>query len=300
MNISYILLPILTIVTCIFISKENNNPTVDFIKYGEGNQLVILVGGMIGKDNTYLEDMAKELVDSSKCIVIPNFYSTKSKKRTFSEVSVEQFIEDIEELRKKHSAKQISLIGHSFGGTLSLIYSLRYPKSVSSIVLINTGFINSQYYNRSKNSHFHKLIQPKDSAFLLFEEFMQGKISSSILNDKIDSIQIHNLIFNKNASLEIWNNLKEAKVSYGYESRLYFDFVKNPFNLTNSLNVINTKILLINGNNDTYSEKTSNLLLGQLNNIQKISIKNSGHFPWIENPTEFYQSLIKQNQIKIH
>lgn len=273
--------------------EGKHNELVEFEKYGTGTQAIILVGGLIGKNNDYLKEVAQKLTKFNTSVYVPNFYSTTKKKRTFAEVSINQFINDIENLRKHQKIEKLILIGHSFGGTLSLIYSSKHPKHVSSLLLLNPGFIDSKKYNRGENSAFNKLIEPKDSSFLFFESFMKGEISDIVFHNKIDSIQINNLIYKNSVSDSIWNEVKLSKVSAGYEERVYFDMIRNPFDLTKKLNSIHTNVIIFSGEYDNYSKNNSMQLAKKLENANSVIISNSGHFPWFENPDEFYSKLYK-------
>ena len=286
-------------ILCLFIACMNNfcslkgetNELIEYEKYGTGKQAVILIGGLIGKNNGYLKEIAQKLASVNTSIYVPNFYSTTNRKRTFAEVSIEQFTVDIENLCKNQGIEKTVLIGHSFGGTLSLIYSSKYPNRVASLLLINPGFINSKKYDRGKNSAFNNLIEPKDSAFLHFESYMKGEISDIVFHDKIDSIQINNLIYEDSVCDKIWNEVKLSKISAGYKERIYFDMIRSPFDLTTTLGDINTDLIIFHGEYDNYSQSTSNQLIKELKNTQYLKIQNSGHFPWFENPDEFYPKL---------
>lgn len=49
-------------------------------------------------------------------------------------------VEDCEELRHSLGVKKWSLIGHSFGGYLAVLYALRYPDSIEKVIFEGPTF----------------------------------------------------------------------------------------------------------------------------------------------------------------
>lgn len=47
------------------------------------------------------------------------------------------FVESLEEWRQKMGLEKMTLIGHSLGGYLSVVYALRYPTRVSKLILVS-------------------------------------------------------------------------------------------------------------------------------------------------------------------
>src|SRR3546814_20958654 len=46
---------------------------------------------------------------------------------------------DLEALRRKLKLNRIDLLGHSWGGIVSMAYALRYPQHVRHLVLVGSG-----------------------------------------------------------------------------------------------------------------------------------------------------------------
>jgi proline iminopeptidase len=51
----------------------------------------------------------------------------------------ENLTADADALRQKLGYERWAVLGHSFGGQVALEYALRYPDSVSQLVLLDTG-----------------------------------------------------------------------------------------------------------------------------------------------------------------
>jgi proline iminopeptidase len=53
--------------------------------------------------------------------------------------SINLLVEDVEALRQKLHAEKISIIGHSFGGTIALEYASKYPEHVLKLVVVDAA-----------------------------------------------------------------------------------------------------------------------------------------------------------------
>jgi proline iminopeptidase len=61
----------------------------------------------------------------------------------------EEYVEDLEALRRHTGRERIHLLGHSFGGMVALSYLDRYPDRVASMILVGTGVSDSGVMQRS-------------------------------------------------------------------------------------------------------------------------------------------------------
>nr|WP_281423011.1 alpha/beta fold hydrolase [Sphingomonas colocasiae] len=54
-------------------------------------------------------------------------------------LTVDRMVEDLEALRRELKAERIDLLGHSWGGILSMAYATRYPEHVAHLILVGSG-----------------------------------------------------------------------------------------------------------------------------------------------------------------
>lgn len=103
---------------------------------GQGYPLLLMHGGP-GLDHTSLLPL-QPLADHFTLI----FYDQRCNGRSNGEVTsmtFENLTADAEALRQELGIDQWAVLGHSFGGNVALEYALRYPQSLSRLVLMNTG-----------------------------------------------------------------------------------------------------------------------------------------------------------------
>jgi pimeloyl-ACP methyl ester carboxylesterase len=105
--------------------------------YGQGYPLVLMHGGP-GAD-LYTMMSLKPLADRFTLIFYDHRCNGRSTGADVSTMNWENLTADADALREKLGFKKWAVLGHSFGGNVALEYALRYPHSLSHLLLVNTG-----------------------------------------------------------------------------------------------------------------------------------------------------------------
>jgi proline iminopeptidase len=109
-----------------------------FVKVvGQGYPLLLMHGGP-SLDHTTLLHL-EPLADQFTLIFYDHRCNGHSEGAEVSTMTFENLTADAEALREKLGFDQWAVLGHSFGGNVALEYALRYPQSLSHLVLMNTG-----------------------------------------------------------------------------------------------------------------------------------------------------------------
>lgn len=104
---------------------------------GQGYPLVLMHGGP-GLDYTTLLPL-QPLADQLTLIFYDHRCNGRSEGADVSSMTFENLTADADALRQALGFDQWAVLGHSFGGHVALEYALRYPQSLSHLVLMNTG-----------------------------------------------------------------------------------------------------------------------------------------------------------------
>jgi len=109
-----------------------------FVKVmGQGYPLLLMHGGP-SLDHTTLLPL-EPLADQFTLVFYDHRCNGRSEGAETSSMTLENLTADAEALRQELGFEQWALLGHSFGGNVALEYALRYPQSLSRLVLMNTG-----------------------------------------------------------------------------------------------------------------------------------------------------------------
>ena len=105
---------------------------------GRGAPLVIVHGGP-GASHDYFLPYLLTLARTNRLVFIDQRGSGRSQKLDdASGYTVENMVEDVEDVRVAVELRKISLLGHSFGGVLAQAYALKYQQNLTHLILAST------------------------------------------------------------------------------------------------------------------------------------------------------------------
>ncbi|MEO8400524.1 MAG: alpha/beta fold hydrolase [Gammaproteobacteria bacterium] len=101
--------------------------------------VIFMLHGGPGGDHLRFKQHSLELQDVAQLVFIDHRGCGRSKKTKQSDYTLENNIEDIEELRKHLGLEKICILGTSYGGMVAQGYAIRYPKHVAKLILVATS-----------------------------------------------------------------------------------------------------------------------------------------------------------------
>src|SRR5512137_2366885 len=105
--------------------------------FGHGYPMALMHGGP-GQDYTSLLPF-KALADQFTLVYYDHRCNGHSAGPNVSSMTWENLTADADELRQTLGFDKWAVLGHSFGGNVALEYALRYPESLSHLILMNAG-----------------------------------------------------------------------------------------------------------------------------------------------------------------
>ena len=108
---------------------------VNYIQYGKGKDILLLHGW--GQNIEMMKPLGDNFSDRFRITILdlPGFGKSEEPKTVWS---LEDYVEMIHSLLDSLGIKKVSLIGHSFGGKLSIIYASKYD--VDRVVLLASPY----------------------------------------------------------------------------------------------------------------------------------------------------------------
>ena len=112
------------------------NIDINYVRYGDiNNQTVVLLHGW-GQNIEMMKPVGDSLTDNDVIIIdLPGHGKSEEPKEVWS---LNDFVDMLHELLNSLNVQNPILIGHSFGGKLSLLYASMYP--VKKLVLFGSPF----------------------------------------------------------------------------------------------------------------------------------------------------------------
>lgn len=279
--------------------KEEGYAEIDggklyYQSFGRGPLIIVLHGGP-GLDQTYLLPQMLEFSKNYQLV----FYDQRGSGKSLSldalsgtGINMNQFVKDLDALREHLGHKKFILMGHSFGGLLGIHYAILHQARVSSLILINPSPVTTQGLEAFLKSYNQKLlpIQSEINSIATSKPFLEGD-PQSVENfyRKLLSIYFNNPNLVHNLSLHF--SIKSSLSSFN----IYKIFLKNyfliPHDLRPNLKKIKCPTLVLACSSDVTPLWTTQEISANIPKSKITILKNSGHFPYIEQPESFFNEI---------
>ncbi|MCF6238774.1 MAG: alpha/beta hydrolase [Candidatus Marinimicrobia bacterium] len=302
-RIIFILLTGMLLIKCDSDSKSNTNAKVEGLTFNQmkypyteksfkfrGHNIVYVDSG-IGQPLIFLHGQASDLlnfdpvyplfVKNHRVIALdyPGFGKSDKPGTSFSEEFLVSLLDSLYETTGVESA---TLIGHSYGGYVGMLYGAARPERVKSMVLISPAGIQK----------FNSFISTAMRKAFTVESILKTTTKKALKNYRNTSV-------NWSPAMEIYAMRRVALLTEGGEEyRRYAHAMVQAMELMlntgvgDRIGMQNLPTLLIWGMDDPLIPlKVSNEALQLIPSATLKTINDCGHFPMLEHPQEFQQII---------
>ena len=260
-------------------------PTVDinqtslyYNRIGTGTPCLVMHGGL-GLDHSYLRGL-DVFSDSLDLVYYDHRNNGRSGRPPLENLTHAQMADDAEALRQHLGWGKVAVLGHSYGGFIALEYVLRYPNSVSHLILLDT------------------LPSAPDG-----EETQKNAIARGATPEMLDAIQHFP---QKDEDMQAWLRSYLSLYFYHYKpeyaavlDQIIFTAPKDQqgnllstYNTIPQLHTISCPTLILVGRYDFICPlPRAEVMHEHIPNSRLAVFDDSGHFPWIEEPELFNQTV---------
>jgi proline iminopeptidase len=254
-------------------------------EFGVGQPLIVLAGGP-GLDAVYMKAIWENLSNKYRCIVLDQRGTGKSKLESIdsAKVGLSNYVNDIEALRKYLKLDQLTLMGHSWGGMLSMEYAARHPKQVKKLILLGPGGPTGKFF-RYYGDNLMMRLQDED-----IKEMTQ-----------LDSLKKSGLkgywpgyFYDRKRALDT-KSVTDFERLHEHPEIIEFVFagyISLDDERTKRLKNFKGIVCIIQGRQDPVGESTVYEIKELLPQSQRHFIEKCGHMPWLENPEQVKNFLI--------
>jgi len=261
-----------------------------FVKVmGQGYPLVLMHGGP-GLDHTSLLAL-QPLADQFTLIFYDHRCNGHSEGAEVTSMTMENLTADADALRQTLGFDKWAVIGHSFGGMVALEYALRYPQSLSYLVLMNTG--GDQWW---VNQNAPEILAKRGYSAATVQaarRFYNGQLTpGEFLRTSMKFIGAY---FYRNFLLEMAHEvfsggprpkMRPEPLIFGYSQLL------PGWTVMNRLGEIKVPTLVMAGRYDfLFPPEHQAILADRLPNAELVLIERAGHNPQMERTAEVIQAV---------
>jgi len=261
---------------------------------GKKKPSVIVLHGGPGLGHHYLLPQMAKLGNFFGAIFYDQRGTGKSKNTTndWQANPFQTYVRDIEQLRKKFGMETISLLAHSWGSILASLYALAYPERVDKIVYVNPVPVSSHDYLEFVKHRSQIVDKHKDELTAIRESsaFKQGDPQTV---EKFYRIYFKNYFAKPNLAETLSLTMSsQAAINNFKIYQLFYDYtLNNSFDLYEGLAKINKKSLIVAADKDVIPFHYMEQLHTHIPASKLMLIKNCGHFPYIDQPEIFFETI---------
>jgi len=260
---------------------------------GKGLSVVLLHGGP-GATHHYFHPSLSQVKDFARIIYYDQRGCGLSDYVTGGGYTIDQAVDDLENLRKALNVSRLILLGHSYGGLLAQCYTIKYPENVAGLVLVGShpGFLHLSFLGFIK----------RQNEYLTEEERKRIKeIHALYIANKLTVEQtLYNAFLNGDWKRQHFYKPSKERLSqialYEWKHDTDFNDVMSQdsrkINLKGAFENCPIPTILIEGKWDLSASLDKPAIL-QKNHprSQLFMFKNSGHSPFADEPERFFQVL---------
>lgn len=266
--------------------------------YGGGPDTAVVLAGGPGLPMSYLDRDLAPLAHGRTVI----FYDARN--AGFSQIvmdpallAMERHVADLEAVRQHFGIGRLKLIGHSWGAMVAGFYAAAHPQNVDRMVLVTPGPLQAQH-----DVQFEAERQSRTSPQVLQQ---QGELIGLLLSgqapdplatcEQLFSIYFP-AYFHDAANVA---NLRGAWCDMTPAAANLLPFTMfagraslgQTWDLVPMLSNIQVPALVIHGAGDAIPLASTAGYANALPNGELLVIDGAGHFPWLEEPTEFFTAV---------
>jgi len=268
-----------------------NGSDVYYKTMGEGEPLLVIHGGPV-LDHSYFLPHFERLAKDYQLI----FYDQRACGKSSIEIdsatmNLAGFVDDIEQIRQKLGHEKLNVYGHSWGGLIAMKYAIAYDDKVDHLILSNSMAPSAVDWQK-ENLEAAKNINAAD------QRRLDVIVSTGLLRsaNAVPYIKEMMLLSFKSQMFDARNiNKLNLFIPEDFQQRSAVFGLLGPdlgtYDLYADLSKIKSPTLVLFGQSEAAVNLHAQKMTKALPNSRLEVIKNSGHFPFIENPTEFDKSV---------
>lgn len=259
---------------------------------GSGDPLLIVHGGP-GMSHDYLAPQFIELLANDYQLI---FYDQRASGRSSgvddtTRLTMSQFVKDLEILRRQLNYNQISILGHSFGGLLAMYYTISYPDHVNKLLLIDSSpaswELNFPYFRKTIAERQTEMDKKELSSIKEKADFG----TNPDLMERYMKIFFKPFFSDPSLSQTLVLGINEDwLVNYNVTGKFIWKDLGN-YDIHDKLRSVNSSTLIIHGEKDVISIEGPKAIFRQLPNSKLVIMKDVGHFPYMEKPRAFRNTV---------
>ncbi len=267
---------------------EADDAQLFFRAVGEGVPLVVLHGGP-GLSHGYLAPQLNRLLADDYRLI---FYDQRASGRSTgiqdtTRLTMEQFVEDLDVVRRAFGIEQMNLLGHSFGGLLAMHYAAAYPARVGKLILLDTDAASWELRTPYQRKVIAARETEEDRREMEEIDAHQRTLSDPAAMERLLRVGLRTYFHDRALIDSLALEFDEHSLrNYHATSRLVRQDLGR-YDIHDRLDRITAQTLLLHGEASIFSVAGATAIKERIPDSRLVVLSDVGHFAYIEAPRAF-------------
>lgn len=260
---------------------------------GKGEPILLINGGP-GMEHTCLMPQMEQLSEHHRVIFYDQRGVGKSEAPITPEsITLDNYIDDIEALRKELKIDKINLLGHSFGGQLAMLYGIRYPENLKSMVLVCPASASSDFYKPFSEKYERKITVANRNTLMKILESTDFQQRKPVAFQEYYRVYFRPYFFRQDDAARMNMQVTEMTAMNSDSVTDLLSPYLSEYDFHADLSKIHCPTLIIAGDSDLIPLEFMERIRKEIGGSELVIFKDCGHFPFIEVPGAFFDTVEK-------
>ena len=243
---------------------------------GDSDRHLFIIHGFLGMGDNW-KSHAKKISENNYTV---HLIDLRNHGRSFwdNKFSFEIMVDDIQNYALFHNIEKFSLLGHSMGGNVSMLFAQKFPEIIEKIIIVD--IIPKKY--KSHHNEIMDGLKSIDFKSKKSRREVDDHMSNYIQDDRVKQFLLKNLYWIDKENLGLKINID---VLYEFKDKLSLE-------LQNSLNYQKPTMFLYGDLSPYVKNSDLPILKSYFTNIQIFKVPQAGHWVHADNPSFFLDRVI--------
>jgi proline iminopeptidase len=264
-------------------------------EWGEGDPVLVLSGGP-GFSGDQMLSTAAVVAESHRAIVPDQRGTPGSPLASFemgafdpSAFSIEGAVADLEAVRRELGLESWTLVGHSWGGLLSMAYAAAHPERVDRMVLVSPAGIDASFWATYQQNIMTRLSPEASAKMSELRPTAQSLDGYAELARQSNILMAEATLENKAAG----DALRAEMRADGFEPRvaLLMQGAMMSYDFKPALKTFEKPVVVIQGAGDPIGPEASQRIVDSVPGAKRVLLEGVGHWPFHEAPAKYAAAL---------
>jgi proline iminopeptidase len=255
---------------------------------GAGEPVVVIHGGP-GLDHNYLRP-GLDVLATGRAVVYYDQRGTGRSEADLDEsgINLDAFVDDIDQLRQGLEYDRITILAHSFGGLIGMQYALRHPENTRALILMNSVEPGSRWREETRSRQV--AAQTTEDSLEVAELMASAgfRQRAAPVMSQLYRVSFRSTLRSRDRIDALNLELSGRTSRNGQDVARLLGASMGVIDWWGDLPRLDVPTLIIHGRHDASPVAMAEAMAEAMPQAE-LAVLNTGHFPYVEDPTALLQ-----------